>query len=240
VLVVALCGGCQVVLGLKSWTPSPDATDAPPPDAPPDSETCISNVQVAEADVALISAAGTPRDQGHGLEGILNVGVSVPEEALIRFFAPALATGQYIKDITFHGPFVTKASECAPGCGSCVAIAHDGTFSVAFATSSWDELSACYNRPSTMGTWQVVGALGAMDRGPVVGTAMYVHATELSVPLDASQVAPWLQDGKLSVIVTGSAGGVTILPQVQYSSFDPCVMAQMPVRLEYRVCQPSS
>lgn len=235
--VVVALAGCDLVWGV----PAPHGTlDAPLGDAPPDGETCFTYDQSIDADVLLISTAGTPRDQGHGSEAIMNVGVPVQSQGLLRYSAPTLTAGQRIAAVRFVAPFAPSSHACgtATSCGSCVPIGQDGRFDVEYAMSAWTESAACFNRPTSMTTWQTVGATGATDRSPSVGQVTYAKATDLTIDLDPAPAAAWIQNGKLSVILTPSLGAVTILPQRDYAVADgACAPNQPGTKLSFTVCQ---
>jgi hypothetical protein len=238
IFALLLLGGCDLAWGLKPFADA--GPDTPPIDAAPDAETCFTFDEIADADVVMIDSTGNPGNQGHGTEPIVNVGVGIKSEGLLRYPAPALMPGDRIAKVRFVGPFVTSSHVCgtAGACGPCMSLAQPGTFSVAYATSQWDEAVACFNFPTTAGTWQVTGARGDMDRSAVAGLADLAAGADLAIDLDPTDAAAWIQNGLLSVVVTPSAGGVTILPQKQYASGDgTCNASQAGTKLTFTVCR---
>ncbi len=155
------------------------STDHPPPDAaveidaPIDSAPCTLPTVMLPLVEEAVMIEGQPT-QGHGLEAIMNVGLS---EAILKFDTTNLPPDTQRFTLTL--PLVQAANDCGPQCGLCVPIDKPGTIRVAYLRSDWAEATANYSVRSTGMAWQVVGANGASDRGPIQGKAMFAVATPL-------------------------------------------------------------
>jgi hypothetical protein len=236
-VVLTLVAGCDVVWGVPAQYQQDAPIDVPLIDAARDSETCVTFDGAIEADVILF--VNTPT-QGHPTEGVMNVGVAVQSQGLLRYLVPTLTARQHIAAVTLIAPYTPSSHTCgtAVTCGSCSTIAADGRIDVEYATSMWDEPVACYAKPTTLTSWQMTGALGAMDRSAPVGHAQYAKGTDLAIDLDPAALQPWIQNGKVSVILTPSLGAVALVPQKDFPTADQaCNANQAPTRLLFKVCQ---
>ena len=230
--------GCDVVFGLAYVAPLDAAPDAPVFDAPPDGAICLAFVMSADADAELISTGGSVT-QGHGNEAILNIGVGIQSQGLWRFVTPQVPPGAQVTSLTLRVPFVASARACGSlnQCGPCAAVDASGHYDVAFARSDWDEATACYDFPAIGRTWETAGATGAMDRGPIAGSAAYTAATDLVVDLDPAMATSWIAAHDLSIIVSPSNGAVAIVPQKQFAATDSaCGPTQAVASLTMTVC----
>ena len=169
----------------------------------------------------MILFANTP-SMGHPTEGIINAGVAVQSQGLIRYLAPNLTAGQHIAQVTFTAPYVPSSHSCGTPvlCGTCASIASSGRIDIEYATSQWDEGTACYAKPNTSTSWQLAGAMGAMDRSASVGGTQYTKGTDMTIALDPDALTPWIQGGRVSLIVTPSVGAVAIIPQRDFGVID--------------------
>jgi len=234
-LVFVTCvAGCRQIFGIGEAQP---ASDAASDGVEIDAASCVTFDAPASADVVLLSAVP---NQGHGSDSISNIGVTLPSEGLFRFDVPAFDPTLHLASLRLTVPFATSSTFCGatPTCQPCAPIAASGSFAVEYATSAWDEATACFNEPMALGSWAIAGAKGLTDRSAAVGTAAYQAATTLVIELDPTLVPAWTQNQQLSVVVTAVVAAVTVAPQKQYATIDgACNPTQAPVVLRFTVCK---
>ena len=184
------------------------------------------------ADVILYSNNVT---MGHGMEEVINVGVNQNGEGLQRFPVPMLAADETFAGVRLIETYVARSNACNTSCGSCDPLDFSGGFHVAYATSQWNEMYACYDFRDNAVLWQAGGATGQMDRSSVVGNASYTASTDLVFDLDITELATWIQSSQLSVILTGDdANGEIVIAQKDYGA--ACSPPPEPVHVQFTAC----
>lgn len=138
-------------------------TDRATPDC---GDRIVKSVEIpAEADSC--SASGAAAGIKYGAFSICNIGTAINTAGIFRFSLPPTGTIFYLSLNIAHA---TKSNECAPSCGSCGFIEHDGLLTLAYMRSDWSEADATWVNRGT-DPWGSDGASAVgVDRSPTIAT----------------------------------------------------------------------
>ena len=170
-------------------------------DAGPDAGCTTTMVTANATSDAMLDGARLTMNYG----STTTLAVSSMSSVIWRFELSGIPASS-ITGVELQVQFATEGSTACGGCGmTCLTFERSGMITLWPIRNDWTEPDVTFTNITPSAGWQVQGALGALDRGPMLASAFHALSTDLDIVLTPGALAiarTWVRadpSGKLGI-----------------------------------------